>query len=216
MELGTGDRVYLGSRHYPNDSHLVLPLPEANCCAIWMEKNYDSFVVSFGDNVSLNQERVPSGIPVQLAVDDILQIEDCCLFRVTLWNESSIVVPSFRIKVCGMNKRCDHFEEKQKSELKMHLEEMQKISELQAKVKNNRKITVKSSVHTRLAGYAEGIERLLARETKECNELNEENIGYQMLKRMGWREGTGLGKTGTMTSSLQLQHKKDKKGLGMK
>merc|ERR1712223_2056258 len=46
--------------------------------------------------------------------------------------------------------------------------------------------------------------------------LNEDNLGFKMLQRMGWSEGKGLGTEGQgiTTPISQGQHGSDKKGLG--
>lgn len=49
----------------------------------------------------------------------------------------------------------------------------------------------------------------------EENKLKEDNVGFQMLQKMGWSEGTGLGAQGAgITTPVAAQGNTEQRGLG--
>lgn len=52
-------------------------------------------------------------------------------------------------------------------------------------------------------------------ERPNANGIGESNIGNKMLKQMGWREGSGLGRTGGgITAPIEAEHRVQGMGLG--
>ncbi|CAM9214895.1 unnamed protein product, partial [Choristocarpus tenellus] len=67
------------------------------------------------------------------------------------------------------------------------------------------------------ADHASKGQALEAEEDFAKNKLEEDNIGFQMLKKAGWTEGTGLGKEGEGTAApVNMNQSAEGAGVGVK
>eukprot|EP00252_Welwitschia_mirabilis_P005485 TRINITY_DN15968_c0_g1_i1.p1 TRINITY_DN15968_c0_g1~~TRINITY_DN15968_c0_g1_i1.p1 ORF type:complete len:150 (+),score=33.95 TRINITY_DN15968_c0_g1_i1:80-529(+) len=64
-------------------------------------------------------------------------------------------------------------------------------------------------------GFNSGGSCLSMEASPACNSIKDSNIGYQLLKKCGWKEGTGLGiaEQGIL-SPIETHVKNDKRGIG--
>ena len=70
----------------------------------------------------------------------------------------------------------------------------------------------RSSMQSRRPG-APDVEQLVDSEAPRLDETN--NVGARLLKQMGWKEGEGLGKTGSgITAPIQVEQRPQGAGLG--
>jgi len=63
--------------------------------------------------------------------------------------------------------------------------------------------------------FEDMVSKSTADTAKTTQPIDDENVGNKMLKAMGWKAGTGLGKTGTgITAPIQAEIHSERAGLG--
>lgn len=222
LEVGPGDRVLVGGVHDLNEAHLVIPTLPPHHSFFWGDGDGQYYYMSTLAGSLVNDKSIKAGIPIQLKQNDQIILEEGCKFIVMFWNtEVQALLPTFRIQVCGINKECGEQETPIKGEDELFQQPIRKIK----KRKQSKRPIGKREGEVRLCSeYSEGVSRLMQQRESEIGSevvepeswLNERNVGFQMLKKMGWKEGSGLGKRESdIPTTHTLKGKQNKKGLGM-